>query len=418
MKFKQFPFSQLSRVFILAPILFSTAVLAMDSTDVLPANVNSPALRMGSVQNVNQRYNSSGDLVSLNDLHSIEFNVKTLSTIEPQVNQLVAALNSFGSSTEKYGDSLSLGVLKVNVKPQVDYVAPVHAWGINERWTMGFGVPVVHYRAQFSFTQEGSNLDQYRQQFEGRVSPELDSAFQKLSVSLPQAAASELDRKGYQAMGERDKKFIGDIPIVSVYKFYDDGRVATVHKGTLSLPTGPKDNPDDLEDMGGFGLLSMTNEVVSTYRYRKSWNFNARGGLKYVFPDQVDKRVPSNNADTLPDQSQKERVTRETSPTTILGTSAAYKISREWASAVGYEYNNKSRDRIRGNKGGSYAVLEDYTDSTLHRSRLELSYSTVQAYLDKTAMVPTTFSLEVSDVFAGKNIPRQTLTELTWMLFY
>jgi opacity protein-like surface antigen len=399
-------------------VVAMTTAFAMDSTQTLPAKVNSPSFRMGSVSNVGQRFNDKGELLTLNDLKSVEFNVRTLSQLEPQVNQLVSALNSFGTASDRYGDRLSLGVLKIDVEPQVSYFAPVHAWGINEFWTIGFGVPVITYKAKFSLRQEGSNLEEYRRQFEGRVSPELDSAFARLSVSLPEATQSQLEQKGYERLGDRNKTFIGDIPVVSIYRFYDNDRWVFAHRGTLSLPTGPKDNPDDLMDMGGFGLLSLSNEVLSTYKFGKSWDFNARGGIKYVLPDQVEKRVPRDNGDMLPDSDRKERVTRYTSPTGLAGASANYKFNREWSTGLGYEFSAKERDRIDGKQSGAYAVLENETNSVAHRSRAELSYSTVQAYLDKSSLIPTTFSLEISDIFAGQNVPRQTLTELTWLLFY
>ena len=404
-------------IFILLVLCLNQA-FALDSAQVLPAKINSPSLRTGTVFHVGQRYDNNGDLLSLDDLKSVEFNVKTLSQIEPQVHELVKALNSFGSPGDNYGDKLNLGVMRVSVSPKIDYTAPIHAWGLTENWTFGFGVPVIHYTNEIQIRQDGSNLAAYRKQFEGRISPELDRAFDRLSLDIPAAVHSELEAKGYRPLDKRDQTFIGDIQLVSLYKMPEKGRASFIHRGTMSLPTGPKDNPDDLMDLNVFGETSVTNELLAAYKLGGRLDLGGRAGIKIMIPDKLEKRVPKDENDLLPDASQKEVVTRYGGETAILGTSANYHLNASWMTGVGYEYLHKQRDRYKGNRNLAYSVLENETDSISHKSRVDLSYSTVQAYFDKKAIIPTIFTLEISDIFAGRNIARQTFTEFNWMLFY
>ena len=87
-------------------LALSPLARAMDSTEVLPEAINSPSVRIGFVSGIGFRFLSSGDLMSLNDINSIEFDAKALSAFEPRVNELVGVLNQFGN--QRLGDQLSL----------------------------------------------------------------------------------------------------------------------------------------------------------------------------------------------------------------------------------------------------------------------------------------------------------------------
>lgn len=176
-------------------ILLGARARAMDSTQVLPESVNSPSIRMGVVSGIGMKFMSSGDLMSLNDVNSIEFDAKALSRFEPRVNELVGVLNRLGP--QKLGDQLSLGVLRVDTNPEVRYAAPVYARGLTANWTVGFGLPILTYRNKLSLRQTGSNVGAI-QKTVGTAVPQLNSAFNELNLDLPTKAQEELAAKGYR----------------------------------------------------------------------------------------------------------------------------------------------------------------------------------------------------------------------------
>jgi hypothetical protein len=209
-------------------------VHALDSSDVLPAHINSPSVRIGYVSGIGERFTSNGSLMSLTDVNSLTFDSKKLTTIEPRVQQLISVLNQFGQ--QQMGNALTLGTLHINISPEVNYYAPVHAYGITDKWTIGVGVPIIHYKNKIALTQEGSNLATIQRQA-GGISPELDSAFDELHKSLVTSAQQELSGKGYKPLQNVDTTFVGDMQLVSLYQLFNNRRLALLTKTSLSSLT-------------------------------------------------------------------------------------------------------------------------------------------------------------------------------------
>ena len=390
---------------------------AMDSTDLLPQRVHSPQLRYGVVSAAQDRYDSKGRLLSLSDLHAIELDVAALKSIEPQISDLVTALNSLGSG--QLGDKLSLGQLRFETAPTIKFQVVAFGLGISPKWTFGIGIPFIDYENKISIREQGSNIETYKREF-GGLSPALDQALGRLSVSLPEAAQSELQKKGYKPLESRRDRFAGDLQIQSLYEISRTADRALLYKAVLNLPTGPQDDPDDLADLDVFGETAVENHLLASQQLGGlggRWSLSGRAGYRYNLPDRPTKRVPVSN-ETLPGPETKEQVQRQISGTAILGSSLARQLSKSWSVAVGYEYRTKDQDRYSGQRNANYNSLAAESDSTSQKSRFEVSYSSVKSYLDRQAVLPAQFSMEISDTFAGKNTPRQLLTELTLMMFY
>lgn len=389
--------------------------LALDSADVLPAHVNSPAIRFGTISGIGERYTANGSLVTLSDYNSIVFDAAKLAQIEPRVSQLVSVLNQFGK--QNMGDALTLGTLHLDINPQVNYIAPVHAFGLTKKWTVGVGVPVIKYTNDISLYQSGSNLEQIRAQA-GGLSSQLDSAFDELSVGLVQQAQKELASKGYLPLENHRETFIGDVQVASLYQLYNDATYGVLSKTMLGLPTGPKDDPDDLADLGSFGYASVEQSILGTYRPRANWRLSAKAGVRYTLPDRIEKRVPRDDQDSLPDASTKETVSRSTGILGSIGASTSYFFLRRWSAGLGMDFLAKASDSYSGSRGGRYDLLSRETNSSATRMRVGLTYDTISAYFAKAALIPAVISYEFSDTIRGFNVERQTVHELTLTLFF
>ena len=401
--------------FIAALSVSSRPAIAMDSTQVLPESINSPSIRMGIVSGIGMKFMSSGDLMTLSDYNSIEFDAKALAQFEPRVNQLVAVLNQFGP--QRLGDELSLGVLRVNTVPEVRYFAPVYARGITERWTLGFGIPIVTYKNKLSLTQTGSNLDAMRAQF-GDASPTLNEAFEQLNINLATTAHELLAKKGYRALTDRDETQVGDLQLVSILQFAKREKSSAQFKTILSLPTGQGNDPDDLADLGTFGYLAIENQILGNYVIGGRWQVAAKGGFRYTFSDRVTRRVPLNEEDTLPDQNTKEQVSRQTGGAFFAGGSLTYAATETVDLAVGIESTRKAADNYSGKLSNRYDLLGRDTESSSDRMRLGITYSSVEKFLAGQAWLPTMIAYEFSDTIRGLNTERMTVHEIWLQLFF
>jgi hypothetical protein len=395
--------------------LTGSAAFAMDSADVLPSGVHSPALRAGVISGVSQRYAGDGSLVTLTDVHSLEFNVQQLQQMEPRVQQLVHALNQFGR--QDFGDNLNLGTLRIDINPEIRYYAPLHAFGVTPGWTVAAGLPIVQYRNKITMSQTGSNIAQIRAQT-GGLSKDLDSAFNELEVGLINGAKNELASKGYKPLTDRSETIIGDLQLASLYKVFTTPRFAGQLKTVVNLPTGPSDDPDDLADLGAFGQTAVDQIAVLTYRPHRLFQAALKAAYRLNFSDRYVMRVPKDSEDTLPGPETKEMVRRKIGDAITLGASGTVFMTKTINAGVGIEGTQKTSDSYSGDGTANYSLLARNSDASSMRFRAGLGYDTTQAYLDSEAILPTVVSYEFSDTIRGTNIERQTIHEIWLTLFF
>jgi hypothetical protein len=370
---------------------------------------------MGVVSGIGMKFMSSGDMIALGDYNSIEFDAKALSQFEPRVNQLVSVLNQFG--TQGLGDQLSLGVLRVETTPEIRYFAPVYARGMTESWTLAFGIPILTYKNKLRLTQTGSNLDAMRAQF-GNASPTLNDAFDQLNINLATTAQEVLSKKGYRPLTDRDETQVGDLQLVSIFQFAKREKTSAQFKTILSLPTGQGNDPDDLADLGTFGYLAIENQILGNYLIRSRWRLAAKGGFRYTFNDRVVRRVPIDDADTLPDQNTKEQVSRQTGGAIFAGGSLTYSATETVDLAVGIESTRKAADNYSGSLSTRYDLLGRDTESSSDRIRMGINYSSVEKFMSGQAWLPTMIAYEYSDTIRGLNTERMTVHEIWLQLFF
>lgn len=382
------------------------------STDTLPKGINSPSLRIGYVQGIDQRFAGDNNLYNLGDYKSVQFTAQNLANFNQRARELIAALNRFGS--QELGSNINFGVLKVDSRPEVQYYAPVYARGLTDKWTLGLGIPVVNYKNRISLSQENSNLDYYRNQLTG-LSPELDAA---LNIDLVHETQATLTERGYRQIENRNETFIGDIQLASLYRLIGDNWNGLLYSATLSLPTGPKYNPDDLAALNIFGRTSIENKFLWSTMLSRSLEVVPYVAHQYNLPDKVTARVPKNEDDVLPDQSSKESVERRVGSSMTVGGDFNVHIDEQLSVGAGYSVMEKSRDQYSGSEGRRYDLLGQSTDSKAQRVNAMISYSTIKSFFKKKSFMPAIVAFSYQDTIAGSNVERRTINELNLMMFF
>lgn len=407
--------SKLKIILISATTLSTLLAQAMDSVDVLPKGIASPAIRQGFISGIDQKFTGSGSLITLSDANSIELNLSTIKSIEPEVAQLESALNKFGQNN--LGSEIHLGTLRVEVEPRVQYFAPIFAVGVTDKWTLGFGAPVVTYQNKLGFSQQGSNIPQLKEQFYGVASP-IDEAFDQLDQDMSAAAQTHLINLGYKPIQDRNETFLGDVQLVSLYQINKSDSWGTLWMSGLTLPTGPKDDPDDLTDLNAFGQTSLDNQLIGNYFMNRFVTLSTKVGYKWAVADQIDKRVPTDANDNLPSLNRKSKVFRDIGDSSLVGGSITLNMTKTVSILAGIEQTKKQSDSYRGSLDGDYTLLERDTASSASKSKYGFTYSTVKKYFDKESIIPAMFTFLYSDTFSGVNSERQTLTELSATMFF
>lgn len=379
--------------------------------DTLPAGINSPSLRMGWISGIDQKYTSDGKLYKLSDINSMQFNAEALSRLSPRANILIETLDQFG--TQQLGQNINYGVIGIDTKPQVQYTSPVYARGLTDKWTVGFATPIINYKNNISVTQTGSNLDKY-QQFIG-LDPELDAA---LNLDLVAEARSLLSSLGYKPIQSRNETYLGDIQLVSAYRFWEAPGKGLLWTATFNAPTGPQYDPDDLIALNTFGRTGIENRITYSQLITRDLEVAPYASYNYFFADNVTMRVPMSEGDILPDQNSKQAVRRKLGDTITVGGETYYNAGDRWSFGIGYSLAETQKDSYEGGGPGRYDVLEQDTESHFHRVNLQAQYSTVKAYMKKSALIPFIVTFNFLDTVKGKNTERRTLNELIFMMFF
>ena len=332
-------------------------------------------------------------------------------------SDLVSVLNEFGHSS--LGSQLHLGQIQVNANPEVRYYAPTLAYGLTKKLTVGAALPFISYENNIQVVQTGSNIDYARSQIGPNV-PEINAAFAQLDSELKKGINGTLSEKGYKPLNSKDETYLGDAMLFAAYMFktnveYDLKSSMRVY---LSLPTGPKADPDDLADLETFGRYSVRAQLLGEKPLAKQISLLLEGSYLYVPEQDQTKRVPLNAQDALPDQKQKFNLKENLGDTVgaSVGLAFAYDEALSFMSTYGYQY--KFKDEFSGAPGGRERFLEDDTNRSAQTAKVQVSYSSVQDYLKKKAMLPGSVDYEIAKTMAGTNVENQTIHTLTLSLFF
>lgn len=400
----------------LAIILSSAgAVFAFDNTATLPAGINGPQIRSGFISDLNQKYDSSGQLVYLGDTKSINFDMTTLQKVAPDITQLSNALKAF--SNQDIGSNITLGTLHVDAVPVIQYYAPIFARGITTNWTLGVGLPIIHYQNSVKFTQVGSNIPYYQSQFSG-LSTTLDSAFARLNQDLTVQAQSQIVAKGYAPVGNRDETFIGDMQLVSAYRFIETPSTSMSFKTTFTLPTGPGYDDRDLVALNYFHQTSIENSLVLNHVHTHGITTSALLGFKLPFAEKLLMRIPSTLDETLPGLDREQTVSRQQGRTLLSGLGVSWDLNDAWNFTSGATYSEKNSDSISNTTSGTTEGLTSNTGSQSVTTKIGANYSSVRAFYRKEIPVPFMISALLNDTIYGMNTPRITEVDLTVMMFF
>ena len=388
--------------------------LSFNAPDILPENVRLVALRQGVITEVDQKFSPSGRLQSLSQLSRISFDFERLSGIQPEILRLESILNSFGNFG--LGSKIHLGQIEIGLDPTINYSVPTFGYGITERWTLGLGFPVINYKNNVRLKRSAGNIQELNQLYRGFDS-ELDQALDELNVDIANEFRSYLKQKGYRPIRNIDKTYLGDIQIASLYGFNLEALIEGLATTTLTLPTGPKDDPDDILDLGLFGETSIEQEVILSYKAGNGVSLRGGASYRFMIPDKLEIRVPFDINDELPGINQKDTISRSLGDVSRFLSSIHKRFYEFFEIGLGYEFVRKESDSF-GVSGLSKEALELNTSYSKHIVKAGINFNSTEYYMRTKKLIPMFIEYRVSDVFKGINTNRQLIHELMMQVYF
>ena len=224
-----------------------------------------------------------------------------------------------------------------------------------------------------------------------------------------------LTANGFKPLANVERSGFGDIEVGGRYQYYRSDHLRAAFTGGVRLPTGKKDDPDDLIDQAlGDGVWALL------FQFQEDVLFGTTGlGGRLGFPEQgtgfvnfnleYDLRIPDKETlrvcpTSQPICSNRGRIKRD------LGDI----ITAEFSPTVGllkgvifsglYRYIYNMPDDFEDNGTGfDVSVLERNSSEQRHEYKLALSFTTIPWVVEKKFPLPLVFAVTYRDRFAGDN---------------
>ncbi|OFZ49134.1 MAG: hypothetical protein A2381_16175 [Bdellovibrionales bacterium RIFOXYB1_FULL_37_110] len=385
------------------------------SAKTLPKGVRNFRFKEAWVQGT-QMYDNSGSKVSLGNKIDSAITVEKIIDGESdpdKQSQLAGYLHGSG-----YEDSDELGQVSGEVNVAANVYAPILAYGFTNRLTVALAVPIIQSKTSVD-TGYISNEAIYtlKQKLERQGNGQ-DS--EELVRNMNRPVDKKIEDYGYNPLVDESKTEMGDIKLVSKYKLKEQDVYTLSLLGEMTLPTGKEVSIDKAFGVpSGDGQTDVGLGLAFDYDLTDKLNFSKSVGFIVQLPDKTDKRIPR-RADTALSPDKEENIDRNLGDLLYANLATTYNIFYGFYAKGGYSFQYKGRDSYAGNKYQDYRYnwMEVNTEQNMHSLIGGLSFSSVQLYQQKRAILPLEANVTYSTVLTGKNVVSDSLIAFEAVLYF
>ncbi|MEC7182924.1 MAG: hypothetical protein VXY34_10125 [Bdellovibrionota bacterium] len=305
---------------------------------------------------------------------------------------------------------------QVNIK--ADVTVPVFVWGVTEKWTLGFALPI---------TKQSTNVDTGVEQTSELVSLKkylatsggVPNTANKLVSDTMNPVAKSLADKGFAPLKNETTTKMGDLKIINKLRVFKNDKNMVTLGGELTLPTGEERTYVNklVDSAGGDGQTDLAIGVNHDFKTMKYLTLSS--GLKYTvqFKDNFAGNVPENGSpiSDLIDYNMDRDLGNEFEAA-VAGT-FNYRGAKL---GLGYFYKNKEKDEYTGSKydAANYEEMGKDTDQVMHSLLAKVGYDTITLFKEKKFPIPLSVSLTQSFVPKGKNVIADDMTTFDFSMFF
>lgn len=347
-------------------------------------------------------FDSSGNSVMLGDEYSQTISTQFLTALRPDTTKLVKTLNAVQPGL---GENLPIAVVNAKLDSNVYTNVFVAEYGLTDRLSLGIILPLVHASVEAEIKSEPSA------EFKALMGsiPEghpmkaaLSSLQQQMTIeALSSTLKSEL---GYNAgLSSWSGSGLGDIELGAKYNYYKSHPFVATIKGGVRLPTGRRNDPDELFDIGfGDGQFDLGAFHYLDYHPLAQLYITWEAGYTAQLPHSATYRVPIiDGTDISP---LKAKLNRDLGDFWETGLEAHWSFVKTMTFSSKYRYVQKFSDTYSSSDGLNTAALEANTDEERHEANFTLTYSNIPNVRAGRARIPFEASIFYRLPFAGKNI--------------
>ncbi len=390
------------------------APFSINTTQVLPKGVRS--FRVGGITTtVDGWYNNAGISSGVAEPFNQQLSYGRLLKSESDVNlklNVESQLRNRGVSLDEIA-----GRSYADINTRVQVTLPAMAYGLTDRWTVGFAVPIVYTNQDIATGFVGTNqLQELVTDFSGKSRKQT----QLIQSKLNDVIATELANKGYKPLRDEERTQVGDLVMVAKYLAAQELSYSWAITNTVTLPTAHVRDTNRLADptpgdgQADFGIASIF-EVPVTSKLR----LINQTGYTIQFSDVRETRIPI---------SEEERISkdidyganRDLGDMVSTSFAALYSPIDLISFGASYTLGYKERDEWTGVNASPdrYRALGVETEQYIQALYGQVSLSTVGAYKRKTFFLPMMATMGVGQVVDGRNVRNDPVWSLNMSLFF
>lgn len=210
---------------------------------------------------------------------------------------------------------------------------------------------------------------------------------------------------GYKPIGNWQGQGYGDMETGVMIKAIDKGTWGLQLYPGVVLPTGTKDDPDILQDIGfGDGQTDIFGEMGTGYIVNDNLAFGTRFRYTYQAPANKTLRVPTSRDFPLSAQKGNFNVKYGDKLNLMVNSTLSF---NDWFSITPvYRYMYQMKSQYDSKYGVANGYLSYNSDKQEHQVQLTASVSSIQPFLKKKFALPAQFNFNVVQTVAGKNVPK------------
>lgn len=409
-------------VSIFGHMQFAYAVADFGNPGVLPVGRHQVTFRMGQVSEIQDKFNSSGTLQSpsrMNKRMDNKFLMK-----QPEFRAFVKMMKEHMLPNVDLEKEADAGAVEFEGNATVDYFAPQIARGITQNWSVGIAIPLVRYQSDIQAYNAGVNT--LKTQLPTAVDPaksgQLNKKMGRQMNSMVDGPKSlmrdKLQGAKFKPVSMRDEQFMGDIVLGSSLRLVDTKRVDFYLLNQLTLPTGPKDDADDMLDLNIFGKTQLQTILFTNYDVSKWLELGVGVSYTWGIEDDIVKRVPRFKGDDIPPYSTRETLDKDPGDAVGAQLYSNVKLTDYYHVGAGYEMSRQQADNYSGSKGSRYDLLEKNTDKTSGIAKFKVTYSAVEGFMRGVEKIPYSVTYAFADHLYGKNVEREMTHELLLKFYF
>lgn len=392
-----------------------TAPYDMDSASVLPKNVRSPRYK-NILTRMESKYDNAGVVQPLGAALNKSVTFGNLVDAQSMAKDKALAEGTITANGFSLADNVGTTTGQVNTF--VDIKVPYFAYGLTERDTLAFVIPVYDINIEADTGFVASTAGQTWLNSIDKSNPEKAVEIQG---KINRATNQKLIDSGYKPIQSERYQAIGDVKFVWKHQYLKNERNAFTIKYAVTAPTGTHPDADKVVDTAtGDGQWDVGVRALWDVYATSFLSLNSYVGYTAQLPDELERRIPEKRGDTVSkDKGYVYRDLGDQSEVALGLTGGDTSDGLSASTLLSYQYMEPTRFHGVGFSSERYGWLSESNPAQdLAAVTFGGQFSTIGAYREGRFALPMQVNAYVGHPLAGRNVSGSDIYSAELVLFF